>query len=123
MIVWNKRSARPMLGRFRQQCEFVVFASKERLDTPSRQCLPGVFDHAVIAQQKVHLTGKPVPLMRDLLAVTKPEARVLDPFMGGGSVGVACVETGRRYIGVELSPEYFAISRDRLIRAAVGADS
>ncbi|WP_300717514.1 DNA methyltransferase, partial [uncultured Desulfovibrio sp.] len=39
---------------------------------------------------------------------------VLDPFMGGGSVGEACIKTGRSYVGMELSREYYAISRDRL---------
>ena len=50
----------------------------------------------------------------DLLAVTKPGAIVLDPFMGGGSVGEGCVRTGRKYIGIELSSDYYAISRERL---------
>lgn len=39
---------------------------------------------------------------------------MLDPFMGGGSVGEVCLATGRGYIGCELSPEYFEISRTRL---------
>lgn len=42
---------------------------------------------------------------------------VLDPFMGGGSVGIACVESGRGYIGIELSAEYYAISRERIMQA------
>ena len=37
-----------------------------------------------------------------------------DPFMGGGSVGEGCIRTGRGYVGVELSREYFEISRARL---------
>lgn len=64
--------------------------------------------------QKVHLTSKPVALIENLLAVTAPQASVLDPFMGGGSVGEACIKTGRSYTGMELSREYYDISRDRL---------
>ena len=44
--------------------------------------------------------------------------RILDPFMGGGSTGVACRESGRGYIGIELSGEYFAISRDRIAQTS-----
>lgn len=70
--------------------------------------------HPVIPVQKVHLTSKPVALIEDLLAVTAPQASVLDPFMGGGSVGEACIRTGRGYVGMELSREYYDISRTRL---------
>ncbi|WP_291440945.1 DNA methyltransferase [Desulfovibrio sp.] len=52
--------------------------------------------------------------MHDLLAITRPGGTVLDPFMGGGAVGVACAESGRGYVGIELSAEYYAISRDRI---------
>lgn len=53
-------------------------------------------------------------LIHDLLAIVQKGGTVLDPFMGGGSVGVACAESGRSYIGIELSAEYFAISKDRI---------
>ena len=49
-------------------------------------------------------------LLRDLLAIAPEGGRVLDPFMGGGSIGAACIATGHPYTGVELSPEYFGIS-------------
>lgn len=71
----------------------------------------------MISVQKVHLTSKPVALIEDLLAVTAPQASVLDPFMGGGSVGEACIRTGRSYVGMELSREYYDISRARLMAA------
>ena len=56
--------------------------------------------------------------MLDLLAITQPDGTVLDPFMGGGSTGVACRKSGRGYIGIELSAEYFAISRDRIAQTS-----
>jgi site-specific DNA-methyltransferase (adenine-specific) len=59
------------------------------------------------------LTGKPVPLLRDLLAVMGEGGVVLDPFLGGGTTAVAALETGRRCIGIELSEEYAAIARER----------
>ena len=95
----------------------MLFATKGRFVAHTRTCLPGVYSCPVISAQKVHLTSKPVALIEDLLAVTAPQETVLDPFMGGGSVGEACIKTGRSYVGMELSREYYDISRDRLTAA------
>jgi len=43
---------------------------------------------------------------------------VLDPFMGSGTTGVACLERGRRFVGIELDPGYFEIACHRLAQAA-----
>lgn len=114
VVVWEKPSARPMRGQFRAQAEYLVFATKGRHARATDRCLPGVFRQGVDTPRKVHLTGKPVPLMRDLLEVAWPGGVVLDPFMGGGSTGLACLETGRSFIGIELSPEYYEIASARL---------
>ena len=42
---------------------------------------------------------------------------VLDPFCGSGTTGVACIQTGRNFIGCEISPEYHAIATRRLKEA------
>jgi len=39
---------------------------------------------------------------------------ILDPFMGSGTTGVACIRTGRKFIGIELDPGYFQIAVDRI---------
>jgi site-specific DNA-methyltransferase (adenine-specific) len=114
MVVWAKPSARPMRGQFRAQAEYVLFATKGRFERATDRCLPGVLRQGVDTPRKVHLTGKPVPLMRDLREITRPGGVVLDPFMGGGSTGLACLETGRSFIGIELSSEYFDIASARL---------
>lgn len=93
------------------------FASKGVFKTATRQCLPGLYKQPVIAQQKIHLTSKPLALIHSLLAVTPAGATVLDPFMGGGTTGVACAETGRHFIGIELSPEYFALASERITQS------
>jgi len=117
VVVWHKPSARPHLGSFRRDTEFVIHAAKGQAKTHTRQCFPGVFKHAVNPAQKVHLTGKPVDLVKDLLAVSQPDGMVLDPFMGGGTTALACLETGRRFTGVELSPEYAALAAERIRQA------
>ena len=63
-----------------------------------------------------HPTQKPSALMRKLV-VAAPEGAVLDPFMGSGTTGVACVQTGRNFIGIEIDPQYFAIAKRRIEEA------
>ena len=46
---------------------------------------------------------------------TMPGQIVCDPFMGSGSTGIACVRTGRKFIGIELNPEYYAIAKSRIL--------
>ena len=48
---------------------------------------------------------------------TKEGHSVIDPFMGSGTTGVACVNTGRKFIGIELDTHYFNVAKDRIIAA------
>ena len=67
----------------------------------------------------IHPTQKPLALIEDLVQTySNPGDVVLDPFMGSGTTAVACLRTGRNYIGFELSKEYHAIAQQR-INAAV----
>ena len=62
-----------------------------------------------------HPTQKPLSIMKQLIeTLTNPNDIVLDPFMGSGSTCVAAALTGRRYIGIELSEEYYNIAQDRI---------
>jgi site-specific DNA-methyltransferase (cytosine-N4-specific) len=49
-----------------------------------------------------------------VLSSSKPDDIVLDPFMGSGTVGLVCKETGRKFIGIEIKPQYVEISLNRL---------
>lgn len=65
-----------------------------------------------------HPTQKPLCLIEPLLlASSNPGDVVLDPFAGSGSIGVAALRLGRRYIGFEKEPKYAAIARKRLTAA------
>jgi site-specific DNA-methyltransferase (adenine-specific) len=81
----------------------------------------GVYQHAVNSgRHGGHQTEKPLTLLRELLLdFLQPGDTVLDPFMGIGSLGVACLELGRRYIGIEMDAGYFDIACKRM--HAVGA--
>lgn len=69
-------------------------------------------------KSSMHPTQKPVALMEYLTRTYTNEGEtVLDFAMGSGTTGVACVNTGRRFIGVERDPEYFRIATDRISQA------
>lgn len=66
-------------------------------------------------QKQLHPTQKPVELLEYLIKTYTNEGElVLDNCMGSGSTGVACINTGRRFIGIELDEKYFDIARERI---------
>ena len=71
-----------------------------------------VFDGNRSDQGRVHPTQKPGALMR--WCVAKTTGDVLDPFMGSGTTGVACMNLGRKFIGIEIEPRYFDIACRRI---------
>ena len=63
--------------------------------------------------------GHPCPRNIDLLIHVvgqwvKPDSLCLDPFMGSGTTGVACMNLGRKFIGIEIEPKYFDIACRRI---------
>ena len=67
-----------------------------------------------------HPCEKPLAMMRHIIEVSsKPEATVLDCFMGSGTTGVACINTNRNFISIELDEGYFKIAQDRINQAVV----
>jgi len=73
----------------------------------------------VTIMQNNHPTVKPIALMRYLVRLTKTPTGgiVLDPFMGSGTTGIACVLEGRDFIGIEREPEYVEIAEKRIAEA------
>lgn len=70
------------------------------------------------AQQQVHPTQKPVPLLEWLIKTYTNEGDiVMDNTMGSGSTGVACVNLNRHFIGIELEEKYFNIAKERICHA------
>ena len=65
-----------------------------------------------------HATQKPVAVMAHCVAGYSKEGQtILDPFMGSGTTGVACVNLGRKFIGIEIEPKYFDIACRRIEEA------
>lgn len=70
------------------------------------------------SQERVHTTQKPLALMASLVSdFTDAGDAVADPFMGSGTTGVACVQAGRAFIGIERDQKYFDIACRRIEQA------
>lgn len=71
------------------------------------------------AKRRLHPTQKPVSLMKWVLDMAKvPKgATVFDPYMGSGTTGVACLQTGRNFIGCEIDGDFFAAAKKRIEEA------
>lgn len=119
VAVWAKPVARPRRGAFRNQAEFVVWATNGKF-RPSDDApyLPGVIEVSPPNHtERVHFTQKPVGLLDVLVCVAPPGGLVLDPFAGSGTTGVAAVRQGRRFLGFEMVPHYVELARVRISQA------
>lgn len=114
--VWDKtEAARPQLGRFRSQCEYVVWASNGGMTVDaSIGALPGVCRSSIKIKEKLHTTGKPLEVMQELVRIAPAGGLVVDPFAGSGTTLLAAKMSGRSYLGCELIPEYCDLARKRL---------
>ncbi len=73
--------------------------------------------------ERYHETQKPLRLMQELVKLFSNDSEtILDPFMGSGSTGVACAKLGRKFIGIEIDPNYFDIACKRIEEAYAQPD-
>ena len=56
----------------------------------------------------------PLEVMKNIVGILPRDSTIVDPFMGSGTTGVACVETGLDFIGIEMDSQYFEIAKNRL---------
>jgi site-specific DNA-methyltransferase (adenine-specific) len=126
MVVWDKgpmgmgwhyrRSYETVLVAQRSGAACAWFDDSRRVENVIR---PGDYGiRKIIPSKEHHPTQKPVELAAHFIKLhTQPGAIVLDPFMGSGTTGVACVQTGRRFVGIEIEPKYFDIAVRRITDA------
>ena len=112
VFVWDKTAGcRPQFGRPRNQCEFAVWGSFGPMPMEGPTLL-GCITESV--GEKLHRTGKPVKVMRELVRMVPVGGIVLDPFCGSGSTGVAAITEGRRFLGVEMVEPIYQTAVARL---------
>lgn len=117
VIAWDKgRGSRaPHKGFFRHQCEYLVWGTNGRVpQLNDRGPFDGCYSVPVKRSDKHHITGKPTDLLRQLVRCAPVGGTILDPFAGSATTGVAAVQEGRRFVGFEISPDYWEIGSRRL---------
>jgi DNA modification methylase len=80
------------------------------------------FYNQCVDDERAHPTQKPAELMKWCLGFIPAATTILDPFMGSGTTGVAAVQMGRRFIGIERDPGYFEIACRRIEEAQRQSD-
>ncbi len=98
-----------------QAAEYILLFRKGAARNINNMGTKTVISVPNIIGTKDHPTEKPVELMRIFIENSSDSGNiVLDPFMGSGSTGVACMETGRRFIGIEIDETYFRKAHARI---------
>jgi len=114
-LVWDKMWF-GMGGNWRPNHEFILYGvSKNKKDSgtiPSNS-KSNILKHRRVSPQKlVHSCEKPISLVQEI--IEQNGNLILDPFMGSGSTGVAAMNTGRDFIGIELDEGYYNIAAERI---------
>lgn len=103
-LSWEKNDNMPTMADFE--------LAWTNLDRPSKR-----FIARRNGWERRHPTEKPLALMEWCLSFLPDAVTILDPFMGSGTTGVACVNLGRNFIGIEKDPQYFEIAKERIAEA------
>lgn len=118
-LIWEKGNK--ICGRYYMNCFEYIILFRKGGDKPINKCgTPDILKIPIkkmkdINGKNLHDTEKPVDLMKILVENSSNENdMVLDPFMGSGTTGVACVNTNRNFIGIELDDNYFKIAKERI---------
>ncbi len=116
-LAWikNNRTRGDLKGNYGYQYEMVLYAHKGRRWLFGKRDSDILYFDKVPTQYMQHPTEKPIKLLEYLIGKsTEVGEVVLDMFMGSGSTCVAAKNTGRRYIGIEMEPTWFAVAKKRL---------
>lgn len=121
IVVWDKGTSRAMPNRFRNDCEYIVWGTNgaRTMDFTNITFNGAGCYHikSVASSKRYHQTEKPVELLEKLLAICPAGGKVLDPFMGSGTTAVACINTSKAFIGMEVEEYYFQVAKERIKEA------
>jgi site-specific DNA-methyltransferase (adenine-specific) len=122
-LVWDKkagRAARSDLG----DCELAyTWGTPHKAVRMFSHMWAGFQRDSEVGHKHLHPSQKPVALMVWTMDQVRAGNTILDPYMGSGPTGVACVKTGRKFIGIELDRGYFDIAVKRIEKALAERDA
>ena len=114
LLMWDKGNVTPNRW-YMQGFECILMLRKGGAKNINNLGSSNILKVPNIIGNKTHPTEKPIDLMRILIEnSTQPNEIVLDPFMGSGSTMIACLNTNRKGIGIELDKHYFDIANKRI---------
>ena len=118
ILVWKKNNCTPNRW-YMKNCEFIVFLHKGKSFPIKNLGDAQLFEcDNINGKDKLHPTQKPITYLERLILNSSNELdTVLDPFMGSGSTGVACINTNRKFVGIELDNIYNEIAKNRIQEA------
>lgn len=112
-IVWDKKNT----GNF-ADCELAWTSFKSATRKIEYTWNGFIQENMKEKDYRQHPTQKPLSVMRWILRnYSEKNQKILDPFMGSGTTGVACKELHRNFIGIEIEPKYFEIAKRRIDQA------
>ena len=117
VIIWDKgiHGMGDLKRSFGSRYESIVFFANKDFRFNGKRPVDIIKSTRVSAGKLLHPNEKPVDLLSYLIEKCCVEGGVvLDPCMGSGSTGIACVRTRRRFIGIELDETYFNLSNERI---------
>lgn len=120
LIRWDKTNPVPVnskLNYLSNATEYALTCVRGSKPTFHSEYNPGIFKYPICSgkERTAHPTQKPLNFMQELLKIhTDVGDIVLDPFMGSGTTGVACINMNRDFIGIELDKNYFNIAQERI---------
>lgn len=116
ILIWikNNWSAGDLKGAYAKQTEFILFAVKGRHLLNGARDTDTLYYNRVVGNMQLHQNQKPVDLLTFLInKSSQPNDTILDCFMGSGSTAIACKNTNRQFIGIELDKDYYQIAQER----------
>jgi site-specific DNA-methyltransferase (adenine-specific) len=119
-IIWDRvvHGMGDLNAQFAPQHDNILFAIKGNFRFWGKRPSTVIRTKRIDPEKLVHPNEKPIVLMYHLCeSVVKPGGIIVDPFMGSGTTGVACVRLNRNFIGIEILPEYFKIAQRRIAEA------
>ncbi len=117
IIIWvkNNWTSGDLKAQFGQQYEIILLLNKGRKYFNGKRLSDVWYFDRISFQHQHHPNEKPIRLLEQCILKHSNESNIiLDPFMGSGSTGIASLDTGRNFIGIEKDVKYFEIAKQRI---------